>query len=303
VSIFDDVEREAWGRSYTPRVCSFVDVHPQQHQTLSHCAQPPTADVTCALVSHLHSSARPDSRQTPTPDQPSSCSRHVIPAPAHRVRALGAAPDPALRSNGPWPHVTSGLLAPPGYIAILIFRPVSDPLCVGYRLRAIASWVPGVPGAHREADWGGSLGHIDSIRARKGTTTPNLPAREHLCSAKRCCGSCLTSARAALALDGCLAPCSANLQLAVPRASFGRTASASLLLLGHIAHCSSSSSLFRNVVFLLAFGRPLTLSCTASSLSLTLRIPASFFFFLGVHIPILTLMIGFSISTRVQHPG
>jgi hypothetical protein len=175
------------GRSYTPRVCSFVDVHPQQHQALSHCAQPPTADVTCALVSHhLHSSARPDSRQTPTPDQPSSCSRRVIPAPAHRVRALGAAPDPALRSNGPWPHVTSGLLAPPGYIAILIFRPVSDPLCVGYRLRAIASWVPGVPGAHREADWGSSLGHIDSIRARKGTTTPNLPAREHLCSAKRC---------------------------------------------------------------------------------------------------------------------
>jgi hypothetical protein len=123
-----------------------------------------------------------------TPDQPSSCSRRVIPAPAHRVRA-GGSPRPALRSNGPWPHVTSGLLAPPGIIvAILIFRPLSDPLCVGYRLRAIASWVPGVPGAHRKADWkptGAALWFISTQLGRAKARRRQIYPQGHISAAQR----------------------------------------------------------------------------------------------------------------------
>jgi hypothetical protein len=183
------------GWSYSsPRVCSVTAIIvSRQPQPLS------LSRGTADLRRHVPVSHLPQHPPVPTREHWRSVQLVLpsrIPAPAHRVHTLGAAPDPARRSNGPWPHVTTGQLALPSNIAILIIRPLTRPALCRLSIksdRVVPAWVPG---AHREADWGRCLVHIDTIRARRGTTTPNLPAKGYLCSANKCCGSCLTSARA-----------------------------------------------------------------------------------------------------------
>jgi hypothetical protein len=189
--LFSRMRMVKHGCSHIGPSCLLVHIHSQSITTATRPhAEPPTADH--ASRARLISQTIRPSRVANTGDQPA---RAPVALSLHHC-TQGATPDPARRSNGPWPHVTTGQLALPSNIAISLIHPLTRPALCRLSIksdRVVGAWVPG---ARCEADWGNHLLPIDTIRARKGTTTPNLPAKGYLCSASRCCGSCLTSARA-----------------------------------------------------------------------------------------------------------
>jgi hypothetical protein len=150
--------------------------------TLSHFAEPPT---TASRAVSSPSSARPDSRDARSAQLvlPSRYPCTSTPRPRWGQPPSSTPFQRSVATRHQW------FAGPPGIIvAILIFRPLSDPLCVGYRLRAIASWVPGVPGAHRKADWkptGAALWFISTQLGRAKARRRQIYPQGHISAAQR----------------------------------------------------------------------------------------------------------------------